>query len=217
MVRPVPRPASRVSEFDLRQAIRNPWWLAAGVLALAAVVATAQLGGFEKAESKSRPLPRLAAGQRYDNGALAVTPLRAWISDREPGKDLYDWKQVDYLVLQVTLENLTPRSTSGFGYPMSDVILLTPDGMPVKAKSAAYSRDHLLLSDLGPRLPTQVDLIWELPKGMPADGKRSWGVFRRAFQEKAHLNDESAWVQGPPGARFELPVEDRRPRVGVAP
>lgn len=200
---------------ELVQAARNPWWQGAALLALVAVVVTFALGGFKPAKSKTKPLPQYQAGHRYQGDALAVTPLRAWVARYRPGGRVDPTQPRLYLVLQAELENRTPRSVSGMGHPHQDVVLVR-QGQPIKADYLQLTDDHTLLAALHPRLKQRVDLVWALPPGYVHSPQQTWGVFARAYKAKAYLNDEGAWMQGAPAAKFLLPVQDLRDRA-VAP
>lgn len=202
---------------ELVKAARNPWWQGAAAVALVALVVTFALGGFKQAKSTSKPLPQYSAGHRYQGEAMAVTPLRAWVARYKPGGrvDPYDPTKL-YLVLQVEIENRTPRSFNGFGYPREDVILVSAKREPIQPDLLLMSDDHSVAADLHPRLKQRVDLVWSLPKNYVHAPQQTWGVFARAYKAKAYINDEGAWVQGKPAAKFLIPVQDLRDRA-VAP
>jgi hypothetical protein len=199
---------------ELVQTARNPWWQGAAALALVAVVATAALGGFGQA--KSKPLPQYKAGHRYQGGALAVTPLRAWVARYKPGGRVDAFNPKSYLVLQVEVENRTPRSFSAFGYPQQDLILVSDKREPIKSDLLMRSDDHSVAGDLHPRLKQRIDLVWTLPKNYVYAPQATFGVFARAYKAKAYINDEGAWVQGKPAAKYAMAVQDLRDRA-VAP
>lgn len=69
---------------ELRQAARHPGWRAFAVAAVLAVAATAMLGGFRTAKA-IKSYPEYGIGATVDNGALSLTPLRAWVDDVQPG------------------------------------------------------------------------------------------------------------------------------------
>jgi len=202
---------------ELIGAARNPWWQGTAAVVLVALAATAALGGFGEAKSKSTPLPEYKAGHRYQGGALAVTPLRAWVARYKPGGrvDPFGPDKL-YLVLQVEIENRTGRSVNGFGYPQKDLILLSKQREPIPAETLLMSDDHSIASDLHPRLKQRVDLVWALPRGYAYAPQETWGVFARDYKAKAYLNDEGAWVQGKPAAKYRIAVQDLRDRA-VAP
>lgn len=216
-VRPLIAGVGMANRDELVKAARNPWWQGAALLALAAVAVTLALGGFKPAKSTTKPLPQYPSGHRYQSGAMALTPLRAWVARYPPGGqvDLRDPNRL-YLVLQVEIENRTARSFNGFGYPQQDLVLLTERGEPIRAERLLMSDDHSVASDLHPRLKQRIDLVWDLPRPYVQVPRRTWGVFARDYKAKAYLNDEGAWMQGKPAAKFVIPVQDLRDRA-VAP
>lgn len=199
---------------ELIGAARNPWWQAAAAVAAIALVATVALGGFKPAKSKTKPLPSHAAGQRAQSGAMAVTPLRAWVARYRPGGRI-EPNQL-YLVLQADIENRTGRSFGSYDYLIKDLILVGPKREAVKADLPLAADDHTILGDLHPRLKQRVDLVWKLPPGYVYAPSQTFGLFGRDYKAKAYLNGESGWIQDSPKAKFELPVQDLRDRL-VAP
>lgn len=199
---------------ELIGAARNPWWQAAAALAAVALVVTFALGGFKRAKSQTKPLPQHSAGQRVQSGAMAVTPLRAWVARYRPGGQV-EPNQL-YLVLQADIENRTGRSFGGFGYPHKDLILVSAQREPVQADNLLMADDHSVIADLHPRMTQRVDLVWKLPPDYVYASRQTFGLFARDYKAKAHLNDEGAWVQGDPLAKLDLPVQDLRDRL-VAP
>ncbi|MEH6418589.1 hypothetical protein [Pseudomonas sp. CGJS7] len=202
---------------ELVKAARNPWWQAAAAVAAIALVLTFALGGFKQAKSVTKPLPQYPAGHRFQGGAMAVTPLRAWVARYKPGGQIDSFNpDKQYLVLQADIENLTPRSFGGLTYPIKDLILVSKGGEPVLADTVLIADDHTIASDLHPRLKQRVDLVWPLPKDYAHSPQATFGVFARDYKAKAYLNDEGAWMQGNPAAKFKIPVQDLRNRM-VAP
>jgi hypothetical protein len=202
---------------ELVKAARNPWWQGAAAVAAIALVLTFALGGFKQAKSVTKPLPQYQAGHRYQGGAMAATPLRAWVARYKPGGQVDAFNQGKlYLVLQVEIENRTPRSFSGFGYPQADLILVNQQREPVKADLLLNADDHSILTDLHPRMKQRVDLVWNLPKNYVYSPQETFGVFARDYKAKAYLNDEGAWLQGKPAAKYRIAVSDLRDRM-VAP
>ncbi|MGH8082524.1 MAG: hypothetical protein ACREP7_18255 [Lysobacter sp.] len=202
---------------ELVKAARNPWWQGVAAVAAIAVVATFALGGFKQAKSLTKPLPQYQAGHRYQGGAMAITPLRAWVARYKPGSQIDRFNPgKQYLVLQVEIENRTSRSFSGFGYPLQDLILVSKKREPIPAQTALIADDHTIAADLHPRVKQRVDLVWDLPKNYQYSPQETFGVFARDYKAKAYLNDEGAWMQGDPAAKYAIAVQDLRDRM-VAP
>lgn len=199
---------------ELIGAARNPWWQAAAAVAALALATTFVLGGFKPAQSKTQSLPQYTIGQRVQTGAMAVTPRRAWVARYRPGGQI-EPNQL-YLVLQADIENRTGRSFGGFGYPHKDLVLVSPQRELIQADNLLMADDHSVIADLHPRLTQRVDLIWKLPRNYAYAPRQTFGLFARDYKAKAHPNDEGAWMQGDPLAKFELPVQDLRDRL-VAP
>lgn len=199
---------------ELIGAARNPWWQAAAAVAALALAATVALGGFEPAKAKAKPLPQYAAGQRVQSGAMAVTPLRAWVARYRPGGRIEPGRL--YLVLQADVENRTGRSFGSYQYLIKDLILVGPTLQPIQADLPLAADDHTVLGDLHPRLKQRVDLVWKLPPDYVYAPTQAFGLFGREYKAKAYLNDEGAWMQDKPKAKFKLAVQDLRDRQ-VAP
>ena len=149
---------------ELRRAARHPGWRAAIVATLFAVALTAMFGGFRTAKAR-RAYPEYGANATIDNGALALTPLRAWISDARPGSEPNPYvPPARYLVLQLRAENRTGSSLAANSYLQSDVVWLRQvPGDGEKAAAQQRSEGHDFGFELPPRLPVDVDLVWKLP------------------------------------------------------
>lgn len=210
---------------ELARAARNPGWRIAAIAGLAAIACVAAFGGFRRAEKGVLAKPPLAAGQRVDAGALAITPLQAWIDYRTPsGVEVTRPEQ--YLILRARVENLTDTGYSAYSYLSSDLLLFTdaiggtpgpipeapPPGQPQTMKPSSLSRadDHSFDVAILPRLPVIVDLAWKLPRDRNIPAKLVWGVLGREFTEQTFLTREAGWLQANGKARWELAVEDRR-------
>lgn len=207
---------------ELARAIRNPWWRAAAVLAVIAVAATAALGGFRETRGKLMAKPPFAAGHRVDTGAMAITPLRAWIALKNPAGTANSFRPEQYLVLQARIENLTDSGYGAYSRLKDDVVLFA-DGIPVSAAKKSgpgpetlnadtlmRADDHTFSVALPPRLPVDVDLVWKLSPDRIVPKTLTWGVVGRNFVEQTFLTRESGWLQDRGKARWQLAVEDRR-------
>lgn len=217
-----------IKDDELARAIRNPWWRAAAILAVIAVAATAVLGGFRETRGKLMAKPPFAAGHRVDAGAMAITPLRAWIALKNPAGTANSFRPEQYLVLQARIENLTDTGYGAYIHLKDDVVLfadgIVADGIaPPAAKKASGSGpetlnadtlmradDHTFSVALPPRLPVDVDLVWKLPPDHIVPKTLTWGVVGRNFVEQTFLTRESGWLPDRGKARWRLAVEDRR-------
>jgi hypothetical protein len=127
---------------------------------------------------------------------------------------------VQYLVLQVRVDNLTGKSNSAYGNLQADLVWLPRKDGPwlqeEKADRFQRADDHTLVDELHPGMPTIVDMVWKLPIGAELPAMSEWGVRRREFAPKATFFGASGWVQGLPAAKLALAVEDRRGNV-IAP
>lgn len=218
---------------ELARAARNPGWRIAAAAGLVAVLAVAAFGGFRRAEKGVMAKPPLAAGQRVDAGALAITPLQAWVDYRTPS-GIAVTRPEQYLVLRAKVENLTDTGYSAYSYLSGDLVLFTdpiggtppglvpepppPPGQPQTMKPSSLSRadDHSFDVAILPRLPVVVDLAWKLPRDRKIPAKLVWGVFGREFTAQSFLTREAGWLKANGKARWELAVEDRR-AAGASP
>lgn len=212
---------------ELARAARKPGWRIAAIAALAAVALIAAFGGFRRAEKGVLSKPPLTAGQRVDAGALAITPLQAWVDDRTPF-GLRTGRPEQYLMLRARVENLTDTGYSAYGYLSGDLVLFTdpiggtppglvpeappPPGQPqtMKASSLSLAGDRSFDVAIPPRLPVLIDLAWKLPSDCKIPPKLVWGVFGREHTEQTFLTREAGWLKANGKARWELAVEDRR-------
>jgi hypothetical protein len=196
---------------ELRQAMRHPGWRAVVVAAVLAVAVTAMFGGFRTAKAR-RTYPEYGANATIDNGAIALTPLRAWIYDVRPGSKPNPYvPPAQYLVLQLRAENRTGSSLAANSYLQSDVVWLRQvPGEGEKAAAQQRSEGHDFGFELPPRLPVDVDLVWKLPPETELPSRLTWGVLAREYIAETYLTGESGWVQQGPLAKLVLEVEDRR-------
>lgn len=196
---------------ELRQAARHPGWRAFAVAAVLAVAATAILGGFRAAKAK-KTYPEYGIGATVDNGALSLTPLRAWVADVQPGSKPNPYAPPgQFLVLQLRVENRTPGSIAMQAYLQGDVVWLPRvPGDGVRATRQQRSEGHDLSFELPPRLPVDVDLVWKLPPDETLPPRLTWGVLAREHVAETYLTRESGWLQQGPLAKLVLAVEDRR-------
>jgi len=206
---------------ELSRAIRNPWLRAAALLAVLAVMVTAMLGGFNKATATTgaSQVHTYPAGAIVDSGAMRITALKAWRSLRGPEGNADPYTPVQYLVLQVRVDNRTGKSNSAYGNLQADLVWLSrKDGRLQEVKADRFQRadDHTLVDLLHPGMPTIVDMVWKLPIEAELPATSEWGVVRREFSPKATFFGASGWVQGRAAAKLALAVEDRRANV-IAP
>lgn len=207
---------------ELARAIRNPWWRAAAALAAIAVATTAALGGFRETRGKLMAKPPFAAGHRIDAGAMAITPMRAWVALKNPAGTANSFRPEQYLVLQARVENLTDTGYGAYIHLKDDVVLFAdgiaaPDAKRTGSGPETLNADTLMRADdhtfsvaLPPRLPVDVDLVWKLPPDRIVPKTLTWGVVGRNFVEQTFLTRESGWLQDRGKARWQLAVEDRR-------
>lgn len=187
---------------------RHRGWRAAAVVAALAVLAVALLGGFRRHGGGTGVVyPIAAAGQRVEAGALAVTPLCAWVAADKPGQVPNPFNKHRYLVLRARVENLTDSATAATAYLQDDVVWLA-DGKTDQKEATALQRadDHSFAVQLQPRLPTVVDLVWELPGDAAPRQPVVWGVFGREHIERTYLTNEQAWVNPQPHTKLRLPA-----------
>ncbi len=187
--------------------LRHRWIRALLALGLAALLATAALGGFRKSGGAAAGrLPVLAAGQRADSGAFAITPLRAWVADAQPGQSAGSRR---YLVLRLRAENRTGTAFAASALLQQDVVWLpTGKGNERKAEPMRRADDHTLYVILQPGQPTVIDMAWELPPGAAPPARAVWGVYARDYLERGYLQGEgdAGWRQTQPGFKLELPT-----------
>lgn len=199
---PVYPAAMSTPDKEIAETIRHPWIRAAAVLLALAVLVTAALGGFRKAASAGT-YPTVGAQTRVETGALAITALCSWTSDSAPG-DQPSLPGDRYLMLRVRAENLADRNNA---LRLSkDVLLLLGDGIDVPAWLTRRSDDHSSSVQLQPRLPTEVDLIWDMHRlGKPAPLDPVWGIVRSEYRQGVYFDVQPGWVQAGAQAKIVLP------------
>ena len=207
---------------ELSRAIRNPWLRAAALLAVLALVVTAALGGFGKATTATgaSQVHTYPAGATVDSGAMRITALKAWRSLRGPEGHADDYKPVQYLVLQVRVDNLTGKSNSAYGNLQADLVWLPrKDGRLQEEKADRFQRadDHTLVDELHPR---DAD---HRRHGVEAADRcrncrrcRSGACCAGNSRPRPLSSAPAAGSRAVPAAKLALAVEDRRASV-IAP
>lgn len=190
---------------DIAGTLRHPWMRVGLVIAALAIVATAAMGGFRKADAH-RNWTQVGIGQQAESGALRITPVCAWTTAQRPGRTGPDPGK-RYLVLRVRAENLT--GLNGALYLGKDLVWL-PDGRSGEKAAASTQRadDHSFYVQLQPRLPGMVDLVWELPGAAVPAQPVTWGLYKRRYEPQTYLSGEAMWVQDGPAAKLVLPAGD---------
>lgn len=190
-----------VSDKEIAETIRHPWMRAGLAVLVLAVLATAAFGGFRKAASAVAS-PTVGADVRVETGPLAITALCSWTSGSTPGSRT-PLPGNRYLVLRVRAENLDSKNNAHL--LSEDVVLLLGGGNAVPAYLAWRSDDHAS-AQLQPRIPSEVDLIWDMEKaGKPARRDPVWDIVRREYKQGAYFDVQPGWVQAGAQAKLVLP------------
>ena len=192
--------------------LRHRWGRALIVLAIVTVALIAVFGGFRHATTGgAERYPVIGAGARAQTGAFVLTPLRAWTAAAAPGR-LPSGKR--YLVLRLRAENLTDSAFAAVALMQQDVVWLV-DGRSDERKAQPMQRadDHTLGVVLQPKLPSVVDLVWEIPPGQPLRQPVTWGVYGRHYLERGYLqgDGDAGWRQGDALFKLVLKAGDAPP------
>lgn len=192
--------------------LRHRWGRALVVVVAVAVVLVAALGGFRRAvASNAERYPVVGAGVRVQTGAFALTPLQAWTAAAAPGRQPSGKR---YLVLRLRAENLTDSAFAASALLQQDIVWLA-DGRSDERKAQPMQRadDHTLGVILQPKLPSVIDLAWEIPPGEALRQPVTWGVYGRYYLERGYLqgDGDAGWRQGDPLSKLVLKAGDAPP------
>jgi hypothetical protein len=159
-----------------RRLRRTPWWLwtIAGIVVASAV--TWALGGF--AEVAPSKLPVIELGEQHVGNEVATVVDSVQLHQERPSTG-YDDGETDYVVVAVTMTNVTDEPTlfirNAVRIVLGDVVdeFTAPDG-------AADPRTGSQVGFLQPDLPTRVLISWEVERGaVEAGDDIRIGVFER--------------------------------------
>jgi hypothetical protein len=167
-----------------------------------AVASIAAFGGFRRAAGHAERYSTIEAGARAQTGAFALTPLRAWIAASAPGRQPSDKR---YLVLRLRAENHTDSAFAASALLQQDIVWLADGGSDErKPQPMQRADDHTLGVILQPKLPSVIDLAWEIPPGETLRQPVTWGVYGRHYLERGYLqgDGDAGWRQG--DALFKL-------------
>lgn len=165
-------------------------WLRA--LATVGVAAAVLLSWWWKVDDLRAPdaLPVVGFGQPVDMGRTLLTP-QALQLHQTAGR----------LVMTALAENLTGQTQNAiFGAPGRPPEVSVA-GQALAAPEILLTRDDGPLGQLQPRLPEQIQLIWQLPAGwVPEEVEISFA--KQRFKLEDNLYGQASWLGFTPTARM---------------
>lgn len=176
------------------------------VFAVAVVLPTWLMGGFAQVPKKG--LPEIQPSQTVSYGEFEITPLNAKLTPANPTGESNTKKNMQYLTVQVRVENRTKESAYSF-----ERLLLV--GSPVFPKltepnESGLVRDGSGVQVLQPGVPELVQLVWEIPRSVQVPPGVKVTVQRNVYRE-GFFDKKMRWTDPDPWVVVALPVT----RVGI--
>lgn len=175
----------------------------------ALLVPTWTFGGFE--QQRKPGLPKIQVGTTVEYGEFRIKPIGARLLDHHPTSEFDDEKNTAFLVLQVTVENMT----KGPAYSFDRLLLLQ---QPVFTKGTPPDRvglvsDNNSVSVLQPRVPETVQAIWPIPDARAAKIGDTLNVTlqRQEFSE-GYFSQRYEWRIPRPWLTIVTPVVREEPK-----
>ena len=188
--------------------LRLPWWVILIASVLAAVALVTALGGFSDVpESK---LPIIQLGESVDGEEVRTSITSIYLSPTRPMSDLEAEADIQYLVVEATLENTTKRPNI-FQY---DVVRVALDGAiepTTQTDLLIELRSGQQVSFLQSGLTTEVAYVWQIDSADAATGDEIFaGIFDRYRVANDPIFGDTAYTAPTPIARIVT-------KIGVAP
>ncbi|MCB5362716.1 hypothetical protein H0484_02965 [Pusillimonas sp. CC-YST705] len=134
-------------------------------------------------------LPATSMGTPLALGRVELTPTRLQL---RPALDSQNTTGLQ-LVLSAQVLNMTGETQSApFGYPPR-LVTANHAGVTLEAPQVQLLRDHEPLLQLQPRMPEEVEIIWQLPaRASPEPLQLTF--FHQQFKLKDNLYGRSNWL-----------------------
>ncbi|MQA77300.1 MAG: hypothetical protein GEV10_02275 [Streptosporangiales bacterium] len=176
------------------------------VFAVAVVLPTWLMGGFGQVPKKG--LPEIQPSQTISYGEYRISPLNAKLTPANPTGEYNTKKNMQYLTVQVRVENRTKESAYGF----EDLVLV---GSPIFAKLSPPEQSGLVRDGSGVQVlqsgvPEIVQLIWEIPRTTAVPPGVKVTIQRNSYNE-GFFDKKMRWSAPDPWVVVTLPVT----RVGI--
>lgn len=175
------------------------------VLAFAAAVVlpTWLFGGFQ--QQPKEELPRIQAGETVAYGEFEIEPIGAKLVDEHPMGEFKTKEGNAYLVVQVTVENLTKDTA----YTFDELLLLRQPVFTERTppNDSGLVRDGSASSVLHPRVPETLQLVWEIPEEQASkiDDSLDMTLQRRVYEE-SFFEERMKWMAPRPWLTVAMPV-----------
>lgn len=177
------------------------------VFVIAVVLPTLLMGGFDQVPKKG--LPEIQPSQTISYGEYEITPMNAKLTPKSPaGNDLDEDEKMQYLTVQVRVENRTKES----GYAFEELVLIGSPlfPKPTEATEAGLVRDGSGVQVLQPGVPELVQLVWEIPRKTEVPPGVKLTIQRNSYSE-GFFDKKMRWSAPKPWVVVALPVT----RVGI--
>ena len=172
-------------------------------LAASGIAAAALYGWWQAIDgARTTPsLPDIQTGTTLPLGKVTLTPLSVQLRPPSSGK------AEAQLVLTATVENVTSTTQSGaFGYPPRLVTVQAAGQPQLNPPDITLLRDHQPLQQLQPRMPEQVEIVWDIPANWPT---QEWlfTFHEQQFKLKDNLYARANWLGYSPAAHMAVVLE----------
>lgn len=176
------------------------------VFVVAVVLPTWLMGGFSQVPKKG--LPEIQPSQTVSYGEYEITPLNAKLTPANPTGESDTKKNMQYLTVQVRVENRTKESA----YSFEDLVQVGPPVFPklTAAEQSGLVRDGSGVQVLQPGVPELVQLIWEIPRSVQVPPGVKVTIQRNSYNE-GFFDKKMRWSAPEPWVVVALPVT----RVGI--
>lgn len=192
------RPVGRIAR--ALDAVPTLVWV--GVAALVVVGIVGLFGGLATAQRHLEEPPVLAVGEEHVGPQFSVEVHDATLMDVAPGFSIEADEGNEYLVVTITLTNNHTRSTTS----MDDAIALEwLDEDHIAVDRLVVVSDETSLAQAHPRLPVDIAVVWQVPRGSIDEGETlRVSIMEASLRTDSELTYGDYWYDPLPVAYVDL-------------